>query len=151
MPEESAPGERVDLVTICFPPEDSETPEETPAAGGTKPEGFGMRNFAQGLLATPLSSGFFYKKPLRPVVLRPHLSAGLPLNSVPTMRRKRAVCKELFCSTHQKQGFRVLHGLGGAAHHHHIALFEDGVRARVPADDALTPHRAYRGPRTAGR
>jgi hypothetical protein len=36
------------------------------------------------------------KKPLRPVVLRPHLSAGLPLNSAHTMRWVERFCKALF-------------------------------------------------------
>ena len=36
------------------------------------------------------------RKPLRPVVLRPHLSAGLPLNSLSTMRASGVRCKGLF-------------------------------------------------------
>src|SRR5258706_13645064 len=36
------------------------------------------------------------QKPLRPVVLRPHLSAGLPLNSPPTMRWRGRPVKRFF-------------------------------------------------------
>src|ERR1700693_5554083 len=89
------------------------------------------------------------QKPIRPVVLRPHLSAGLPLNSLPTMRWIRRPCKALF-STHEEQGFGVLHGLRGTAHDHHVPLLEQGIRARFAPYDAVPAHRTDRGLRSAG-
>ncbi len=96
-------------------------------------------------------------KPLRPVVLRPHLSAGLPLNSCPYYAMQPWLVKgylgtALFSgSTHQKQGFGVFHGLRGAVNDHHVALLEHGIRARVASDDAVPPHRVDRRLRAALR
>src|ERR1700716_2740065 len=94
MPDESAPGERVTLVTICFPPEDNQTAIRF-AVGGHKTEGFRSAHVARRYWR-PRYRQASLKKPLRPVVLRPHLSAGLPLNSFYTMRRFRLACKALF-------------------------------------------------------
>src|SRR6202789_775006 len=84
------------------------------------------------------------RKPLRPVVLRPHLSAGLPLNSSSTMRRMPTFCKEVSLSdggrlhsAHQKQRLGVLDALRGAAYHHHIPFLEQGIRAGFAPDDAV--------------
>src|ERR1700732_2619094 len=109
MPDESAPGERVTLLTICFPPEDLDTSCESLAVGGHKTERFRSVRCTKDT-GDPAIVRLLHQKPLRPVVLRPHLSAGLPLNSLSTMRWIRRPCKALF-STHQEQGFGVLHGL----------------------------------------
>src|SRR5882672_9089712 len=111
MPDESAPFGRVTLLTICFPPEDLRPKTVVlHAVGGTKPDGSGART-ALKVTGDPAIVRL-QLKPLRPVVLRPHLSAGLPLNSLHTMRWMRHPCKALF-SAHQQQGFGMFNGLRG--------------------------------------
>src|SRR5664279_3988578 len=94
MPDESALGERVTLVTICLPRK-TEQPAYRMLFGGAKPEGFAVRLHLKDT-GDPAIVGLLRQKPLRPVVLRPHLSAGLPLNSLFTMHRGRCICKVLF-------------------------------------------------------
>src|ERR1700726_1400501 len=95
MPEESAPGERVTLLTIRFPPED--WIYEPPAVGGHKTERSECAMHKD--TGDPAIVRLLQQKPLRPVVLRPHLSAGLPLNSASTMRWMPSFCKALFSAT----------------------------------------------------
>src|ERR1700679_1014096 len=92
MPDESAPGERVTLLTISFPPEDI---ENDPAVGGYKTGRFRCASYSARGYWRPRYRQASLRKPLRPVVLRPHLSAGLPLNSPYTMRRMPLFCKEV--------------------------------------------------------
>jgi len=69
------------LFTMCFPPEDHIQASELLAVGGHKTWRFCMRRSAFKIHWRPRYRQASSWEPLRPVVLRPHLSAGLPLNS----------------------------------------------------------------------
>src|ERR1700674_5775616 len=102
-----------------LPPGRSGYKSEPLAVGGHKTGGFRSVRCTKDT-GDPAIVRLLYQKPLRPVVLRPHLSAGLPLNSLSTMRWMRRFCKALFLGgflTHEEQGFGVLDGLRGPAHH----------------------------------
>src|ERR1035441_6357178 len=100
-----------------------------------------MRGRRDSVLATPLSLDF-WQKSLRPVVLRPHLSAGLPVNSTATMRASGVRSKGGF-SSHEHERFGMLDRLGRTAYHDHVALLEYRIGAWLAPADFFTPYRAH--------
>src|SRR4029077_17157411 len=85
-----------DFVYHVLPPGRLEQALENACCRGHKTGRFRMRSYALRLTGDPAIVRLSIRKPLRPVVLRPHLSVGLPLNSWQYYAMGLKSCKGVF-------------------------------------------------------
>src|SRR5271169_1320314 len=90
----SAPRERFTLTTMLPPRHKKTSWLNARCAGASKPGALNARLAHLGTGDPAIVR--LLEKPLRPVVLRPHLSAGLPLNSSQYFAMGRLACKGVF-------------------------------------------------------